>query len=219
MSDVYKTAQFVDPKGGFVYDKNMRIILAQGTTVPTDATAGYARGALFFDLDAVAGAQVFINEGAEDSCDFNAIPSTALLNQVAVIASRNTVLSGAQTLTAADHGKTFSLALAGGFQVILPPISTAKGMMVKFLVQVAPTTAYTIVTGNSTENKMVGSILTIDVNSATDADFEATGGDTFSFVANKAVIGDQVTFECDGSFWYAQASVSVFDAATITTAS
>lgn len=126
------------------------------------------------------------------------------------------VLAAARVLNAEDNGKTFFLNLAGGFQVTLP--APELGLKFSFVVKTAPTTAYTIVT-NGSSNIMKGQVLTVDVNSATDPDFEATGGDTFSFVALKAIAGDQVDFVCDGAVWYAVANTSVFDAATITTAS
>jgi len=44
---------------------------AYGTTVPTDATAGYAPGCLFQHVDGGAGEVLFVNEGTALSCDFN----------------------------------------------------------------------------------------------------------------------------------------------------
>jgi hypothetical protein len=125
-------------------------------------------------------------------------------------------LAAATKLTANDDGARIMLALAGGFAVTLPP--PEAGLEFEFFVKVAPTTAYTIVT-HASANIIVGQVLSNDLNAASDGDFEATGGDTFTFVANKAVKGDTVKFFCDGVNWYASAFVSVFDAATITTAS
>jgi len=44
----------------------------EGTTVPTDATAGYAPGCIFIKTDGGAGTTLYINEGTAASCDFNA---------------------------------------------------------------------------------------------------------------------------------------------------
>lgn len=126
------------------------------------------------------------------------------------------VLAAARVLSAEDNGKTFFLNLAGGFAVTLP--APEMGLKFNFVVKTAPTTSYTIIT-NGSSNIMKGQVLTVDVNSATDPDFEATGGDTFTFVLNKAIAGDQAEFVCDGAVWYVVANTSVFDAATITTAS
>jgi len=50
---------------GKIYDR--------GTTVPTDATAGYATGCLFIDTTGGAGVTLYVNEGSVTSCDFNAV--------------------------------------------------------------------------------------------------------------------------------------------------
>lgn len=49
------------------------ITYCYGTTVPTDATAGYAPGCRFTDTD--SGAE-YINEGTATSCDFNQVITT-----------------------------------------------------------------------------------------------------------------------------------------------
>lgn len=125
-------------------------------------------------------------------------------------------LTAATKLTEEDHGALITLGTAGGFAVTLPPLE--RGLRFRFVVKVAPTTAYTIVT-HASANVMVGNVLSSDLNAASDGDFETSGGDTFTFVANKAVIGDYADFYCDGARWYVSAGISVFDGATITTAS
>lgn len=51
-----------------------KIVLAQGTTVPTNATAGYAKGALFFDTDVATGTGgVYANKGTSASCVFTLV--------------------------------------------------------------------------------------------------------------------------------------------------
>ena len=49
------------------------ILLAAGTTVPTDGVAGYAPGCIFIDLDGSAGSRLFCNDGSVTSADFDAI--------------------------------------------------------------------------------------------------------------------------------------------------
>lgn len=46
---------------------------AYGTTVPTDATAGYATGCRFIHTDGTRGTALYINEGSATSCDFNPV--------------------------------------------------------------------------------------------------------------------------------------------------
>jgi hypothetical protein len=126
------------------------------------------------------------------------------------------VLTQADTLTNSDLGRTFFLNAAGGFAITLP--KPTPGASFKFFVKTAPTGAYTIVS-TSSANIVKGQIYTTDVNSVTDPDFETTGGDTITFVANTAVLGDSVDLISDGVDWYVNGFCSVYNAITITTAS
>ena len=126
------------------------------------------------------------------------------------------VLTAARVLSAEDHGKTFFLNLAGGFAVTLP--APEVGLKFYFVVKTAPTTAYTVIT-NASANIMLGHCLTSEVTNAAVADSEISGGDTFSFVANQAVVGDRAVFLCDGTKWYVMASSKSQAGLTITTAS
>ncbi len=127
------------------------------------------------------------------------------------------VLTAADTLVAADHGKTFYLDAAAGFAVTLP--SPVLGYKYSVVIKTAPSSGnYTVVSASSA-NIIKGHVLTSDVNSGTDPDLETSGGDTVSFVASKAVAGDRADFETDGTSWFVSARCTVFDAITITTAS
>ena len=105
------------------------------------------------------------------------------------------------------------MSLAGGIAIALPTI--ASGLWCRFLVGVVPTAVGYVIT-SAAANQFVGSVLTADVNSATDPDFEAAGANTITFVANKAAIGDFVDMVSDGTNWYVFASCSLFDAITLT---
>lgn len=70
---------FFDTDDRALSDIDGDIILAKGTTVPTDATDGYAKGCLFLDSDATSGSVLFINEGTSSSCDFNAVQTAGAL--------------------------------------------------------------------------------------------------------------------------------------------
>jgi len=49
-------------------------LLATGTTVPTDAGAGYAKGCLFIDTDVAAGTTgLYVNVGTTAACNFDAV--------------------------------------------------------------------------------------------------------------------------------------------------
>jgi hypothetical protein len=132
-------------------------------------------------------------------------------------ASSAEVVTATNVITAVESGKTFFLNSATEFVSTLP--APAIGLRFKFIVKAAPSGAdYTIVT-NATANIIKGHVLSADLNAASDGDIETSGGDTISFVSAKAVAGDWVEVECDGTNWFASGRCSVFDAITITTAS
>lgn len=45
---------------------------ARGTTVPADASTGYAKGCIFIKTDGGVGSTFYVNEGSVTSADFNA---------------------------------------------------------------------------------------------------------------------------------------------------
>jgi len=85
------------------------IFLASGTTVPTDATAGYGKGAMFFDTDATSTGSVFwVNEGSATSCKFVSVtaPTTiTLAGDVTGDSDTNVVASISDTATVATNKK------------------------------------------------------------------------------------------------------------------
>jgi len=55
-------------------DSAGKILLATGTTVPSDSDAGYAKGCIFIDTDVGAGSQgAYINVGTTAACNFDVI--------------------------------------------------------------------------------------------------------------------------------------------------
>lgn len=127
------------------------------------------------------------------------------------------ILTATRTVRPEESGKTFFLNSATEFVTTLP--APALGLKFRFVVKAGPASAsYTIVTSGSA-NIIKGQVYTVDVNSATDPDFETSGGDTITLVDTKCVAGDQVDLVCDGTNWFMQAFCSVFDAITVTTAS
>jgi hypothetical protein len=126
-------------------------------------------------------------------------------------------VTATNVIAAEESGKTFFLNSATEFVSTLP--APKLGMRFTFIVKAAPSGAdYTIVASGSS-NIIKGAVFTTDVNSATDADLETSGGDTISFVSAKAVAGDRVELWCDGTNWFAHGFCTVFDAITLTTAS
>ena len=110
-------------------------------------------------------------------------------------------------------GGIFTMAKADGIAITLPTI--ASGLWCRFVCALVPTSVGYVIT-SAAANQFVGSVLTADVNSATDPDFEAAGANTITFVANKAAIGDFVDMVSDGTNWFVFVSCSLFDAVTLT---
>jgi membrane protein implicated in regulation of membrane protease activity len=126
------------------------------------------------------------------------------------------VVAATNAIAAAESGTTFFLNSGTEFVSTLP--APALGLRFTFVVAAAPASAsYTIVT-NGSANVILGHVLTSQDAGGT-ADSETSGGDTITFVDAKAVVGDRVDLECDGTSWFARCSSKVFDAITITTAS
>ncbi len=67
------TQQFADPKGILIQGLDGNGLLAEGTAVPADTTAGYAPGCIFEKRAGTIGAQLYINEGSATSCLFHVI--------------------------------------------------------------------------------------------------------------------------------------------------
>lgn len=139
--------------------------------------------------------------------------STEVILQEAGGASGYERLITTRVLTAADSGKTFALALAGGFTVTLPALATAPGFWAHFIVEVAPTTAYII--------------LSAELDNIAGTVFESSGGvgdaesaftaDQLNFVANVSVIGDQADIQAVGSAgWAAKMFVTAAGGGTFT---
>lgn len=120
-------------------------------------------------------------------------------------------LTAATTLTAGDSGCVCTLGTAGGFAVTLPAAADSEGLSFRFVVKVAPTTAYTIGTA-SAENVIHGQISTGE--DAAGSVVTAAAADIINFVASKAIIGDYVDLYSDGTYWYVSGMCAVQDGMT-----
>src|SRR5437867_3499131 len=187
-------AGYSHPLGSIIREPgSLGVLVAHGTTVPAAASVGFAPGCIFFDIDAAAGAQLWVNEGTAASSTF--VPLNDTRKRAETVITTNVI-------TADESGKTFFLALAGGFTSTLP--APAAGLNFRFIVAIAPTTAYIIVT-NASANIMYGMM----EERAGTAGVAGAARDTFNFVANQAIIGDWVDFESDGTNWYYHGMVDV----------
>lgn len=159
-------------KGSVIRDPSLGILFAYGTTVPTDATAGYAPGCLFLDVDALTTSVLWRNEGTLASCAFKRtlslvdvgnidlstlVATAAELNRNNQASTREVSAAGANlTVTQALHdGKTIKLDQATGTAVTLPAM-TGSGSRYRFVCSVATSGGSQVIT--ATGAHLFGSI-------------------------------------------------------------
>lgn len=122
--------------------------------------------------------------------------TAAEINQAADLDSNQEIVTATNVIAASESGKTFYLHAAGGFTSTLP--APALGLMFRFIVRTAPTGGAYVITTNGGANIMFGRTL----ERAGTAGVAGAARDTFNFVANQSIIGDEVTFRSDGTNWY-----------------
>ena len=111
------------------------------------------------------------------------------------------------TLTVADSGKTIYLD-AVGEAITLPAVADSAGVQFKFLVTAAViTSAWTVVADAA---KVYGSVTEAGLVQLSSAET------TLTIVHTKAIQGDWITLESDGTNWYLAGQFSV--ASSFTTA-
>lgn len=138
--------------------------------------------------------------------------TTEVVLQEAGGASSYERLTAARVLVAADSGKTFALALAAGFTVTLPLLSSAPGFRATFVVEIAPTGNYIIITNAADLDTMAGQVYGADGATSGTNSIMTFSADQLDFVAagSASKIGDQATFQAVGSAgWAGQAFVNL----------
>lgn len=121
-------------------------------------------------------------------------------------------ISAAQTLTAADSGKTFILDAAAGATVTLPAL--AEGLNFRFVVGAAFATTNWVVASAEGDN-INGIIASLG---ATPAGIPAVGEDQINFVATAESVGDYVELFCDfgNSQWIVSGACGANGGITVT---
>src|SRR5687768_7463861 len=76
MSKILTSQTGLDPEP--IYMIGADVVIAHGTTVPADGTAGYKPGAIFVHTDGSAGGVLYVNDGTASSADFNATGGTGV---------------------------------------------------------------------------------------------------------------------------------------------
>jgi len=129
-------------------------------------------------------------------------------------ATKYVELTAASTLTAADSGKVYLLNSATEFATTLP--LPAIGLNFEFIVKAAPASAsYTVLTSASAN--IIHGVVTTGEDAAGSV-ATAAAADTITFVDAKAIIGDRVKVESDGTNWYITGFCAVQDGITTTQA-
>lgn len=98
--------QAAAPKSQIVRGFDRNIIIAEGSTVPTDTTAGYSPGALFFRRAVTGTGAVYKNEGTAASCDFNQLLGGLDLSTLTATATELNTLHNQTLTTGAGAGIT-----------------------------------------------------------------------------------------------------------------
>lgn len=112
------------------------------------------------------------------------------------------VVTAANTIAASESQTIFVLNATTEFASTLPKVADSAGCVFRFVVGAAPASAdYTIVTGNSLENKIYGVVTEAEVDTTEDGPV-AAAEDTVSFKDGIAVVGDWVELYSDGTNWY-----------------
>ncbi len=174
-----------------------------------DYSAG-APGSYYLDIPTLSANDTFCGLTTTQTLTNKTLTSPTITSPTISGPTLSNVLEPAETvaaanvITAAESGKVFFLSSATEFQSTLPALSTVSaGTKFRFVIAAAPSEAsYTIITGNSKENKINGIAV---VNGASVA---GTDQDTITFTDSAAVVGDWVELVSDGSAWYASGSAS-----------
>lgn len=112
--------------GEIVFDDQGNMLLLAGLTVPTAAQAGFSKGALFFKIDASAGAQWYRNDGSETSCNFLVVNGGVDLSGLTATATEINAAAdfpATQAVTATANGLTTGLIEATTKAVIITSAS------------------------------------------------------------------------------------------------
>ena len=127
------------------------------------------------------------------------------------------VVAATNVITAAECGSVFFLSHGTEFQSTLPAMSTCTaGCTFEFYVEAAPSGAsYTILTGNTDEDLLIGGVVERDVDTGDDGPYDASA-DTITFVNNVSVVGDMVRIVASGNYWYVTGVANADGGITIT---
>lgn len=114
------------------------------------------------------------------------------------------------TLTKAHSNTDIYLNRAGGIAFTLP--APDGGLEYNFIIGTAPTTDCTI-SSNGGSDIIVLSVNELETDSGDDGPYD-DNADVVTFKANVAVVGDFISFRCDGTKWYGRGQTNADGAVT-----
>ncbi len=175
---------FKDVKGIIETGFDGNAILSEGTTVPTDATTGYAPGGIFFKRSSTAGGQFYINEGTAASCAFKA------LNSIQPSASRIVNCTAASlTVSPSLHdGKIVTLNAATGIAVALP-VALGTGAWYRFYIGTTITTTNVTTFTAAGSDKLYGQVYQLADGGSTLAAYELPASTIITLGTNANTTG------------------------------
>lgn len=171
-----------------IKDGSGDILMATGTTVPTDTTTGYAKGCLFIDTDVVTGTTgLYENIGTNTSCVFNAIGSV-----------RKVALTGTASITEVLHeGKICVITGSGAAYTYTLPEATGSGAIYRFIMAEVNTSNTIFKTADTTNCSYYGSVNILDLDAAAQAAYAPGATDdlmTLNGTTTGGAIGDYIEF-------------------------
>jgi len=177
------------------------IVSPSSTSNTIDGTTGYrvTKQSDFMVIYAMAGSTDWKVSYADDIVDTDVasgvvtIGGTVAMNQVTESTTATDVLTGSQC------GSTVFLNSATEFLTTLPVPSA--GCYFKIVVKAAPASASYTVATNGSANILIGGVNELEVDTADDGPYHATG-DLVTFVDGVAVVGDYIEVISDGTSWY-----------------
>jgi hypothetical protein len=135
-------------------DSSGYVTSAKGATVPSDAEAGYAKGAKFVKTNGTVGATEYTNEGDETSCDFNALVTTS--GDITAVVAGDGLTGGATSGSA-----TLDVVAGTGLTAAADAIGLATGYTPSHIVKFAGT--FTTAGGDAAESITVAGATATDI--------------------------------------------------------
>jgi len=151
-------------------DSAGKILLATGTTVPTDSTAGYAKGCIFIDTDVGAGSQgAYVNVGTTAACNFdvlttigaNDVVTASIADDAVTLDKLVNITRGSMLVGGAANAPTELAAKASG-QILVGNGTDLKSVAVSGDVTIAANGAVTIGAKKVLSTMLADAVLHVD---------------------------------------------------------